>query len=723
MKSSRSPRFAHHRRLASAPLLATLSFLILSPAFADQTVDIQGNAGGKRFDGIGAVSGGGATSVLLKDYPEPQRSQILDLLFKPDFGAAMSALFVEVPGDGNSTQGSELSHMHTRGDENYSRGYEWWLMKEAKARDPYITLDGCAWSAPAWVGNGNFWSQDMADYYSKWIEGLKTTYGLDFDAVGCRNEKGVNEDFAKKLRATLDSYGLTKVKIHGFDNWDKSKWNWTRDMTTDPVLKKAVDIMSNHTIADSPATPEVMQMSIDYNKPIWNTEEHVYKHGFDCEISLVHAFNQNYIQSAVTKIVCWYLVSSVYPIEPYPDITVLVANSPWSGHYTVNPALWAYAHYGQFTRVGWKYLDGACGDLSGGGTYVTLASGADYSTIAETKGAAANQTITFTVGGGLSTGKVCVWRSNSGEQFTRQADLTPANGSFSITMEPNSIYTISTTSGQSKGSFADAPADKPFPFPYYETFDHYTNPKEWGYLPYYTADICDGFEVTDRPDGNGKCLRQVVAQKPQSWAPEWKPYTIIGDKNWKDYEVSADVYFDDGGWAGVMGRVSNVGTGYGTTPRAYYMRLDATGACSLYVVSQPRRNRGGPGVRVPSDVLLASGTAGNMDPKGWQNVKLRMAGSIITGFVNGTPILSATDSVCASGMAGLLTGDSNTRNTAMFDNLIINTVDGPKPQPTVFAQDAYPMYKPVVADGAARWNPAAVAAAHADDFESTSNTR
>ena len=71
-----------------------------------------------------------------------------------------------------------------------------------------------------------------------------------------------------------------------------------------------------------------MQMSIDYNKPIWNTEEHVYKHGFDCEISLVHAFNQNYIQSAVTKIVCWYLVSSVYPIEPYPDITVLVANSP-----------------------------------------------------------------------------------------------------------------------------------------------------------------------------------------------------------------------------------------------------------------------------------------------------------------------------------------------------------------------------------------------------------
>lgn len=28
--------------------------------------------------------------------------------------------------------GSESSHMHTAYDQNYNRGYEWWLMKEAK---------------------------------------------------------------------------------------------------------------------------------------------------------------------------------------------------------------------------------------------------------------------------------------------------------------------------------------------------------------------------------------------------------------------------------------------------------------------------------------------------------------------------------------------------------------------------------------------------------------
>ena len=30
------------------------------------------------------------------------------------------------------TDGAEASHMHSANDENYNRGYEWWLMTEAK---------------------------------------------------------------------------------------------------------------------------------------------------------------------------------------------------------------------------------------------------------------------------------------------------------------------------------------------------------------------------------------------------------------------------------------------------------------------------------------------------------------------------------------------------------------------------------------------------------------
>ena len=45
------------------------------------TVTIDGNATGRVFDGVGAISGGGGNSRLLFDYPEPQRTQILDYLF------------------------------------------------------------------------------------------------------------------------------------------------------------------------------------------------------------------------------------------------------------------------------------------------------------------------------------------------------------------------------------------------------------------------------------------------------------------------------------------------------------------------------------------------------------------------------------------------------------------------------------------------------------------
>jgi galactosylceramidase len=498
-----------------------------------------------------------------------------------------------IPGDGNSTQGSELSHMHYRNDENFSRGYEWWLMQEAKRRNPAITLDGVAWGCPRWVGNNNFWSQDMCDYYAKWIKGLKSVYGLDFDAIGCRNEKGVNEYFVKRLRRTLDSNGLENVRIHGFDNWGKTKWDWCKELQTDAELRQAVAILSNHTISEVPVTPEVRQLSQEYDKPIWNTEEHVYKKGFDCEISLVKAFNDNYVGSGVTKVLCWYLETSTYPIEPFFDVTTLVAASPWSGHYTVNPALWAYAHYGQFVKVGWKYLDGACGRLSGGGSYVTLASGPDYSIIIETKGCTENQKVTIKVTGGLATGKVCVWRSNQQEQFVKVEDLTPAGGLFSLTLEPNSIYSLSTTTGQQKGSFTDVPVPARFPFPYHETFDHYGEAKTWGYLPHYTADIDGGFELANRPDGSGQCLRQVVDQKAQSWAPEWMPYTILGDEQWTDYEVSADVCLDEGGWAGLLGRVNNTGNGYGCNPKGYYLRVDADGHCSLYASTQTKN--GDPG--------------------------------------------------------------------------------------------------------------------------------
>ena len=147
------------------------------------------------FDGIGGLSGGGATSVLLRDYPEPARSTILDLLFKPNFGASLHIFKTEIGGDAQSTDGAESSHMHDPWTTNYATGYEWWLMQESKARNPNIKLYGLPWAFPQWVScapgtltnctnNPYDRPNQTAAYITSWVKGAKSVYGEGWGGGG-----------------------------------------------------------------------------------------------------------------------------------------------------------------------------------------------------------------------------------------------------------------------------------------------------------------------------------------------------------------------------------------------------------------------------------------------------------------------------------------------------------------------------------------------------------
>jgi len=118
-------------------------------ACASEPIVLDGDQTSRVFDGVGGLSAG-ASSRLLYDYPEPQRSDILDYLFKPNFGASLQINKVEIGGDVQSTDGTEASHMHTRDDLSFERGYEWWLMVEAKKRNPDIKTYVLSWGVPHW---------------------------------------------------------------------------------------------------------------------------------------------------------------------------------------------------------------------------------------------------------------------------------------------------------------------------------------------------------------------------------------------------------------------------------------------------------------------------------------------------------------------------------------------------------------------------------------------
>lgn len=677
--------------LSAAGSLSALAQNANTTKKGGRTIVLDGRTEGKRFDGIGVVNGGGATSVLLKDYAEPWRSQILDMVYKPKFGASVSALLVEIPGDGNSTQGSMPSHSHWRGDCNLRRGYTWWILREAKRRNPKLTLDATAWSAPGWIGNGNFWSQDAVDYYLTWLQGLRSIYGLELDAIGCRNERGDDYPFVKNLKQSLVAGGFDNVKVHAFDNWYEGKLNFVKDMAQDSSLANAIDIISGHTFGMGiPVKPDERRIAEELGKPIWNTEDHVYLKGFDCLITMVGCFNRNYIDNGVTKVVNWYDIGGLYPMEPYSaDPPMLLAYEPWSGNYHVRRSLWGYAHYGQFTEAGWRYIDSGCCHLDGGGTMVTMKSPeGEYSVIIETKGAAAPQTISFNIKKGLSHGSLCVWTSDSLKQFVRQTDITPRGGRFSITLQPNTVYSLSTTRGQQKGKFADVPASKPFPMPYSDGFDGYGNAAQWGYLPHYFADIIGSFELTQRPDGKGTCLRQMVGQSANSWAPDWNYYTIIGDSAWRNYEVSADVWLNPHDEAAVMGRLFDVGFGWGVIPKGYFLKADDRGNCSIVVcrgkvdkeklegdAEQQALIKSGKDKGLGGEEVVAQCRVDGLAACSWHNLKLRFEGTEITAFVDGKEVLRTTDDYAQHGMAGLMATKRETSvSTPYYDNFVVSPI-------------------------------------------------
>ena len=218
-------------------IAAALTATPASPAAAATTVTIDGNSAGRTFDGVGAISGGGGNSRLLVDYPEPQRSQLLDYLFKPGYGAAMQILKVEIGGDTNSTSGAEPSHKHTAADLDCNRGYEWWLMEQAKARNPNIKLVGLSWGAPGWIGNGNFWTTDMVNYLVAWLDCTKNSHGLTIDYLGGWNERGYNKPWYESLKSTLNARGYGNVKVVA----DDTSFTPADEVVSDPAFAAAAD--------------------------------------------------------------------------------------------------------------------------------------------------------------------------------------------------------------------------------------------------------------------------------------------------------------------------------------------------------------------------------------------------------------------------------------------------------------------------------------------------
>jgi hypothetical protein len=630
---------------------------------APQQIWVDGSSPGRVFEGIGAVSAG-ASSRLLIDYPEPARSQILDYLFKPYYGASLQHLKVEVGSDSNSTDGSEPSHMRSRTDANYDRGYEWWLMEQARARNPSIILDCLPWAAPGWIGGGRFYSPDMANYMASFVEGARKAHGLDVRYAGVWNETRYDIAYVELLKNTFLKHGLA-TQIVCCDLYPgEHQWSTISDMQAHPQFKNAIDVVGVHyprRNGQVTTPPDAKTIG----KPLWSTEDQP-PFGPHGEISQrswndggkgwAHILNDNYISGRFTKTEIWSPVTSYYDILAAPNSGLMYANTPWSGHYQVQSAIWVTAHTTQFAQPGWRYLNTACGRLAGAGTYVTLRSPStdDYSMVLETIGAQEPQTVRIEIASGLSRGQVHVWETNATRRFEHVADIMPKNGEYDLPLDPDALYSVTTTIGQHKGD-AQPPAAAAFPFPYQENFDKTT----LHLSPRYFADQDGAFEVLSCAGRPGRCLQQMVTHRPIPWdqlSPD--PFSLVGSEDWKDYQVDADARLTSPGYVSLIGRIDsanyfmNKKSKVSLWPSGYVFRVHQDGQWELDSVSY-----------TTPDKKLAAGRV-RFSLNAWHHLSLAFRGDRVHASLDGQWLANVQDNSHRQGMAAVGSG----WNLAQFDN-------------------------------------------------------
>lgn len=615
---------------------------------------IEGNKPGRTFYGIGGVTSNGMTK-LLHEYPEAQRSDILDLLFTPHYGASFHHLKVEIGSDANGTCGTEPSHMRSSDDFDITRGVGLWMATEAKKRNSSITLDAIRWGTPAWLTDNS----KKYLYYKNFLQGAKDKFGLDFDYLAPdENEGSFSRGWVvNTLRPGLDKDGFQNVKLTGADS--TTDWNIASQVSSDSTLKKALFAINAHYKQDSPSEAK------NCGLPIFDSEDIVaYRNTFDSALSMAYKMIRSYASGRMVQYVMHPVIEAIYDNVPYTYKGIIAASRPWTGNYEIAPSLWVVAQFTQFIQPGWVYIDSGC-HTDTEHSYLTLKdpSTGDFSIILLNRSAEA-ETFTLTLHD-LSAATLHAWQTTEAAQFVRLDDLNITNGVVTITLPANAITTLTTTTGQQKGSPEHGiPAETTFPLPYTDDFDSY----EVGKQPRYTVDQSGAFEIAEGGENGTQCLRQIItkATKPTDWERRAtpSPYTILGGQELTNYQAGFDFLMEDITDADYEGYVllgvrCNFSPTGNVPAECYNLRLFHDGRWELRSAA----------------LVLRSGIATAFSLNTWHTLKMACKNQTIEAYLDGTLLATVNDGEYPSGHVVIGSGYNHVR----FDHFTIEAIDASNP--------------------------------------------
>lgn len=667
---------------------------------------------------LGMVSANGSSRLLI-DYkaqnPKAYR-ELIDHLFSKETGIGLTHIKLEMGSDVDSSSGSEPATKRLADEAaDVTRGAGFQLAADIKSVYPNVSVDLLQWGEPAWAHESY---SERYRWYKETLDAAFDIYGLMFDYVGaCANESGVwiggdkeNVSWMKYFSHALKTetkgrYDYSKIKIVAADEVDSCNISYA--MLEDEKLRDAIDVIGIHYSTWS--NDAAKRLKDEFGKEIWYSEGAAVAidpalgknattiSGLDADtdnggltgsngtLEIAARILNMYPQGYMTMYEFQPAVASYYLGSVYTPKQLITANTPWSGYYKVESGAAMASHFTRFLTDDMRYVSGACyGDgekntATGDGhglvnttnNYITLADKktGDY-TMVFVNDSQMTRSYSVSVANLKKSGtKLNVWKTSGSDQsswLTNIGSITPANGKFSITVEPYSIITLTTLEG--KKSFAECQtsdyqkesADTVLPLPYYDSYDY-----DLGFLasrggaPLYQTDVSGSFEVQ-----NGVLVQKVkYDERPYGWGQvnnryNTEPFTQVGDDRWSDYKTSIDVTFDKLASEKIQ-NYTGIGVRYKSTDsKGYYIKLYQNGKWQA----------------VKGEILIKEGFINDFDNTLAHNLKVKALGTVISYFVDNVLVCSFTDESAgySSGRAAIFSALANNA----FNNLSVKPVNG-----------------------------------------------
>lgn len=669
---------------------------------------------GTVYRGLGVITGNNS-SRLLMDYkvqaPDAYR-EIMELLFKKDYGAGLTHVKIEFGSDVNSSSGTEPSIMRSADEKaDVTRGAGFMFAADALSINPDITVDLLRWGEPQWVTNAFKESTEAGHaarykWYKAALDGAYDTYGIKFTHISADANEAAEVDtewiiyLADALENESDErYDYGSIKIVASD--EIGSWNISKEMMANEKLRNAVDILGEHY--NTWADPNARTLNSKYGKEIWYTEgiasTNIAKltansngsgiNGTNGALDVCNRIINGYCNGRMTMYEYQPAVAAYYSGAKYFPKSLINAQHPWSGYYEADCGIWTSAHFTWFMENGWRYVDSACygdgkeahaiSDTTNNYMTVTDPETGDYS-IVICNDSSEQRCYTFTLEN-MNKGEapVHIWETRGPDEeqaydanyFRHIAAYRPTETDgkycYSVEVKPYSIVTVTTLDKTADTAVYNCShEDIPLDISYCDDFqysDEFLSAR--GSAPLYTTDYGGAFEVAE-VDGNKVLMQKInMDNKPTDWRYRGTPYPItsLGDDRWSNY--TAEISFrlaDDNARNyvsfGVRYLLAELDTN--TAENGYSLKVKPSGEWEL------RKNT----------AVISEGTADSFDSTAWHTIKLTADGQDITVFLDGEMLAAYHDESAYSHSGRVMIGSSLYNN--LFDDLKISPVEGKK---------------------------------------------